>query len=103
MEECDAVGDRFCALQIVSDYDGGHVVLLLQLENELIDLAGGDGIKTGGWFIEQEDAGLERQGPRQAYTLLHAAGNIAGHFLEIGLHAHAGEELLYAISEFGIR
>jgi hypothetical protein len=49
----NAIRDGLCAMQVMSDYDGCHVVFLLQLEDQLIDLTGSDGIKARGRFIEQ--------------------------------------------------
>jgi hypothetical protein len=46
VEQRQPAGDGFCALQIVRDHDGCHGMFLLQLENQLINLAGGNGIKT---------------------------------------------------------
>src|SRR5277367_3339854 len=62
------------------DHNGRRVVFLLQLENQLVDLPGGNGIKSRRGFIEQQDARLQSQRSRQPHSLLHAAGNIAGHF-----------------------
>jgi len=78
-------------------------VFVLQLENQLIDLTGSDGIESCRGFIKQEDAWLKSQRARQPDALLHAAGKIAGHFLEIGFHTHTGEKFLDTISLFGRR
>jgi hypothetical protein len=48
-----AIRDGLCAVQVMSYHDGCHVVFLLQLEDQLIDLTGSDGIKARGRFIEQ--------------------------------------------------
>src|SRR5208337_2646753 len=103
VQQRQAIRDGFCAMQVMSDHNGGHVVLRLQLEDQLIDLTGGDGIESRGGFIEQKDAGIESQRTRQPNSLLHATGKIAGHFLEIAFHTHAGQQFPDAIALFRFR
>jgi hypothetical protein len=40
-------------------------VFLLQLENQVVDLAGTDGIETRGGLVEQQDLGIQCQRARQ--------------------------------------
>ena len=79
-------------------------MFLLQLENQLVDLAGGYGIQSRSGFVQQQDVGVERQRARQPYALLHAARNIRRHLLEIAFHAHTRKQFLDSVrrSDSGI-
>ena len=94
VEQCQPSGDGFGALQIVRDHDGCHGMFLLQLENQLINLAGGNRIESRRGFIQQQDVGVESQRPRQPHSLLHAAGNIGRHLLKIAFHPHTLQQFL---------
>src|SRR5271169_6361104 len=72
VDQGQSVGDSFRAVQIVSHYDGGHVMFLLKLENQIVDLSGTDGIETGGGLVKQQNIWIQNQSPRQADSLLHA-------------------------------
>ena len=61
------------------------------------------GSRSAVGLIEQQDAGLERQRPRQSHALLHSTGNIGGHLLQVALHAHAREQFADAIPPVGRR
>jgi hypothetical protein len=100
VQQDDAVGNELGAVQVVGDHDGGDFALFLQLQNEFVDLTGGDGIETSGGLVEQQNAGVEGQGAREAHALLHAAGNVAGEFLQIIFHPHGAEQLRDAVGAF---
>ena len=91
MQQYNSVRDRLGAVQVVRDHDGRNVAFFLQFEDQLVDFAGSDGIETRGGFVEQLDAGLERQRARQSHALLHTARKFGGHFVQFIFHAHAGE------------
>ena len=57
---------------IVGDDDYG--VLLFQLVQEFLNLAGGDGIECGAGFVHEEDIRLAGYGAGNAEALLLAAG-----------------------------
>ena len=59
----------------------------LQLEDQVFDLRGGDGIERGGRLVHQQHLGIDGQGAGDAEALLLAAGEAgAGLFLQIVLH-----------------
>src|SRR5208283_6042681 len=62
VQQCQAVGNRLRAVQIVSDHDGCHPALPLELENQIVDLPRADGVETGRWLIEKQN--LRLQGKR---------------------------------------
>src|SRR3984957_10295355 len=76
IEQCQTVGNGLRAVQIVSHYDGRHVMFLLQLKNQIIDLRGTDRGETSRGLVEQQNIRLESQGTCQPYSFLHAARNI---------------------------
>ena len=83
MDQRHAVGKGARAANIVRHHYGLHIPLLLQVDDQLPNLGSGDGIQAGGRLVEQNDLGIERQGPREADALLHAARNLGGQFVEI--------------------
>jgi len=40
-------------------------MLVLQVKNEFVNLAGADGIEARGWLIEQQDHGIKSEGTRE--------------------------------------
>ena len=46
------------------------------IHNQPINHRAHDGIKAGGGFVEENDLGLCRNGPRKGHALLHAAGKL---------------------------
>ena len=84
-EEAGVLGDARGLLHVVRHDDDG--VLALQLEDEVFDLRGGDGVERGGGLVHQQDFGVDGQGAGDAHALLLAAGERgAGFFLQIVLH-----------------
>src|SRR5271165_1788076 len=60
-------------------------MLFLELENQIVDLRGTDGVKTGGGLVEQQNIRLQSQRTCQSYSFLHAAGEIGRHLREVAL------------------
>src|ERR1700722_6018182 len=76
VEQRQPVGNRFRAVQIMRHDNGCHVMLLLELQNQVIDLSGTDWIQTGGGLVEQQNIRLQRQRSRESYPFLHAARDV---------------------------
>ena len=68
IKEGGVIGAAAGLLHVVRDDDDG--VLLLQLPDQLFHFGGGDGIERGAGLIHQDDLGLDREGARNAETLL---------------------------------
>src|ERR1700685_1511898 len=73
IEESQTVGDGLRAVQIVGDHDRRHVMFGLELEDQVVNFSGADGIETGGGLVEEQNARLQRQRAGQSYAFLHAA------------------------------
>src|SRR5277367_1011109 len=71
-------------LHVVSD--DGHGAAVFQLEHELFDFGGGNGIESGARLIEKEHFGIDRESAGDAEALLLSAGESEGGFFEIVLH-----------------
>src|SRR6266446_9419562 len=65
------------------DHDG---IAVLELEHELLDLGGGDGIEGGAGLVHQEHVRLDSDGPRDAQALLLAPGHAERRLLEPVVH-----------------
>src|ERR1700724_3845679 len=59
LEQGQTVRNRLRAVQIVSHYDGRHVMFLLQRKNQIIDLPGTDRVETSCGLVEQQNVRLE--------------------------------------------
>src|ERR1039457_1801979 len=88
IEQGQTVGNRLRAMQIVSHYNGCHMMFLLKFENQVIDLSGTDGIETSGGLVEQQNIRLQSQRTCQPYSLLHAARDVRRHLLKVAFHAY---------------
>ena len=55
IEQSQMASDSLRAVQIVSYHNGCHVMFLLELEDQIIDLAGTDRVETGGRLVEQQE------------------------------------------------
>ena len=53
------------------------------VDEQLIDLASGNGIETGARFVDEKDVRVERHGTRETGPLSHAAREFGGHLVEI--------------------
>ena len=61
IEQGQPVRDCLRAVQIVRHYDGRHMMLLLELENQIVDFPGADGIEAGGGLIQQQNIRLQSE------------------------------------------
>ena len=92
-----AVADRLDDLHLVGDDHDGHAQLLVDLLEQIQNLAGGVGIQRGGGLVAEQHLRIHRQRTGDGHALLLTAGELAG----IGLHAvaqaHEVEQLLRAL------
>src|SRR5438034_2931498 len=51
---------------------------IAQLEDEVVQQLGADGVQARRRLVEEEDVGVERHGPGQAGALAHAAADLRG-------------------------
>src|SRR5215831_17366339 len=58
-EEHQTIGEQFCGANIVRNNESGHLPLLFQLQDKVADFIGGDRVEPGGWFIEEQNFGIE--------------------------------------------
>lgn len=68
-------GDR--ALDIVRDHQDGHVPLLMQHADGLIQSPGGDRVEPGHRLVQQQDLACGAESPGQKHPLLLAPGELA--------------------------
>jgi len=81
-EETCVLGHARGLLHVVRHDDDS--VLALELEDEVFDLRGGDGVECRGWLVHEEDFGINGEGTRDAHALLLATGEAgAGLLLEV--------------------
>ena len=66
--------------------DDDDRVVLLQLKDQFLDLAGGDGIERRARLVHQDDRGIHRGGAGDAQALLLAAGKSVGALVQTVLH-----------------
>ena len=71
-----AVGNHKGRFQIVSDGDAGNAHLEFQVKDDATDDICHDWVKARGGFVEQQDLGFQRDGPRKAHAALHATGKL---------------------------
>ena len=65
-------------IQIVRDHHYRELQLLMQAKQQLVEGRGTDRIKSAGRLIQQQQARIERQRPRQCGALDHATGQLRG-------------------------
>ena len=76
IQQDQTVRNRLGAVQIVSHYDGCHVMFRLEFENQFVNLSGTDGIEASGWLVQQQNVRIQRQCTCQPDPLLHPTGEI---------------------------
>src|SRR5216684_7425681 len=54
VDQDHAIGDQIGAGQLVGDNDDGHAEGVLELQNELVDARGDNGIEAGGRLVEEK-------------------------------------------------
>src|SRR5882724_9203144 len=88
----DAVsGDREDAPQLVGDDHGRHAEAGVQGQDEIVELRGRDRVETRRRLVEEEQRGVERQGPRDPGTLFHAPRDRCREMVLEALEAHQAE------------
>ena len=75
----------------------------LAFHEKLVDLGQHNRIESGARLVDEQNRGVEGHRPRQTGALLHAAGKIARHLLEVVLEPHLGEFLLRVLADFLVR
>src|SRR5437588_5885657 len=78
-QEGSGIADACGLLHIVGYDDQGAV--LLQMEQQLLDLGGIDGIERRAGFVQKKHFGIYREGTRDAQSLLLSAGERIGRFV----------------------
>src|SRR5579872_7083494 len=96
-EEAGMVGDARGLLHVVGDDDDGATAL--ELEDEVFDFRGGDGIEGGTGLVQQEHFRIYGKGAGDAQALLLAAGEAISGLIEFIFHfvpeSGAAQALLY--------
>ena len=83
-QEGGEIADAGGLLHVVGDGDDGAEIF--QLNEELFDFRGADGIEGGARLIEEKNFGFDGQGACDAEALLLAAGKIVGGLVELVFH-----------------
>src|SRR5665213_1230538 len=66
-EEAGVIGNARCLLHVMrDDHDGATA---LELEDQVLDLGGGDGIESGAGFVEQQNFRIDSQCARNTQAL----------------------------------
>src|SRR5438046_939730 len=71
-------GDSEAAGQILGHDHHRRAEAIAQLEDEVVQQLGADGVQARRRLVEEEDVGVERHGPGQAGALAHAAADLRG-------------------------
>ena len=80
----DAVGDVLHDLQVVADEEIGEVQPLLQVEQQVEDLAADRDVERGGRLVEDDDVGRDRDRAGDADALALAAAQLVRIAVEMG-------------------
>jgi hypothetical protein len=83
-EEGGEIADAGGLLHVVSNSDDGAEIL--ELNEELFDFGGTNGIESRAWLIEEKDFRLDGEGAGNAKALLLAAGKLVGGLVEVVLY-----------------
>ena len=78
VEQSDVVRDRARGVDVVRDDQDRRVDLRVEVDDELVEEGGADRVEAGVGLVEEHDLGVEDQRPRQAGTLAHPTGDLAG-------------------------
>ena len=73
IQEDAVIADPEQAGQFMAHDDDGGAETLAQLENQVIEPAGGDRIQSRRRLVEEQDFGVEGEGSRKARALAHAS------------------------------
>src|SRR6266478_2249214 len=80
-QESGKVADARGLLHVVGNGDDGAEIL--QLDEQLFDFGGADGVERRTGFVEKEHFGLDGKGAGDAQALLLAAGKLVGGLVEV--------------------
>src|SRR3954451_16567566 len=75
-QQSQVVGDRPCRPDVVGHDEEGRVDLGVEVDDELVEVGDADRVQPGVRLVEQDDLGVEHQGPGQPGALAHAAGDL---------------------------
>src|SRR6266508_3501247 len=73
----------------MGNHDKRDLQTTLKIQNQLIQFGGGDGIQTGGQLVKKEQPRVERHGPGNGASLLHAAAELRRHAVRRTFQTHA--------------
>src|SRR5215472_18690056 len=100
VHEDDPVGDATGEAHLVRHHHHGHAVLG-EIGHDVQDLVDHLGVEGGGRLVEEHDARLHGQRPRDGHPLLLSAGKIGGMAVSLVGNAHAGEEIAGDLRRLG--
>ena len=98
IEKDAVVADRKQARQLVGHDHDSCAKTAAELEDQVVQPVGGDGIEAGRRLVEEQDIGIECERPRQGSALAHAAGEFGRHLVrrpgqpdqrQLEVHEHA--------------
>ncbi len=64
------------ARQLVGDDNNGRAQRIAQTDDQIVQQPGADRIESGRRFVEEQNLGIERHGPGQTGSFLHAAADL---------------------------
>src|SRR5580704_10585262 len=90
--EQDAVaGDSENTGELVRDHDDGRAEAIVQIKDQIVEQTRADWIESGGWFVEEDDLGIQCDCARESGALVHTAANLAGVEILETLESDQGE------------
>ena len=87
---------------LVGDDDNGDAQLLVDVPDQLQNLAGGVGVKGAGGLVTQQHLGIGGQCAGDSHTLLLAAGQLGGIGVRLVRQAHQLQQLTGALLGLGL-
>lgn len=75
-EQDDAVGELEGFVDVVRDQQNGGRCRSVHVEEQVLHLEPGQRVERAEWFVEEEDAGVSGQGPRERRPLGHASRDL---------------------------
>ena len=73
VQQTDVVGHRARCVDVVGDDQERRLDLRVEIDDQLVEIAGSYRVEPGVWLVEENDLGIEHQSARQAGTLTHAS------------------------------
>src|SRR6476469_5922095 len=77
VEQADVVRNGAGGVDVVRDDEERRVDLGVEVDEELVDVAGAHRVEAGVRLVDEEDLGVEHEGPGQPCALAHATGDLA--------------------------